>query len=165
MLNVLDNAEHFYIVDSYFLTNNNTKGRYCCVFNLKMCTRTHRNVTQYVIYLGFVRTEMKLKRNIMCHDFVYEKHQCISAEMKSVFVASLGRSDMTFSTGNFDSVPGIFTCYCGRVSFLANVSRAILNLLRGFVSRTMTFSRNELQFGFKSRSCLFNDMELRFIVA
>jgi len=45
---------------------------------------------------------------------------------------------VTFSTDNFDSVPGIITYYCGRVSILANLLRAILNLLGGSMSRTMT---------------------------
>jgi hypothetical protein len=103
-----------------------------------------------MIYLGFVRTETKLKRNVKRHDFVCEKHWCRSPEVKVVFVAFLGRSDMIFSTENFDSVPGIFTCNCGTVSTLANVSRAILTLLAGSMSRTMTSSRNELQLGFIS---------------
>jgi hypothetical protein len=51
------------------------------------------------------------------------------------------------------------------VSILANVFRAKLTPLRGSMSRTMTFSRNELQLGFKSLSYLFNDMEFRLIVS
>jgi hypothetical protein len=80
------------------------------------------------------------------------------------FVGSFESLDMIFNADYFHSVPGISTCFCGRVSILSNVSRAILFPPKGHVSRTLSISRNELHFGFNSVTYL-RGMVFRVIVS